>query len=743
MTRTSRDRKIIFVLLIALALQILLLLAHTGVIPLHRTSSREGVQAGRVSEAHNQLRRRGLNSLVWENSQTAETVYFHDSILTLKGSTAKLDLQSTQVVLSENTLITIEPPDEHQAGEIRLRFLRGNLEARNPFQNSKIQGESWSVDVKQGSQVELREVGQGNVEVVLKDGAGTVQSPDGAATLKANEIVRLKNGVADHLKLDTALAWLNVPPKRTYLHGDIFPTSLEWQGDADSVVIQTLGLPERSISIASGTHRYLADLGFGNHRLYLRKGDSSSVALDIQVWRAPLIHLLAPLPRNRVELGENVNFLWQKSPEVNGFRFRLEGPQTKLGADRELNEFSTTFSTEDDAKWFVEGVDREGFTVPPLYRYPLFIREKPLPAPKLRTPELRAPAQAPPGPGAWLWSQILPQAHADEQRLQAVFSWEPVTGADQYVIEISESADFRNPIVNTTIRKSEFIWDRFPLSEYHWRVAAGHSRGRMGVFTEPARVDFSPLKKNPNLVVLNGIEIRKVETPAPEPVAPPPPPEPITKAEPEPQPEPKPSPVHLSEAQKKWQFIGLWQPRFGMIHAKGTESSEANLNGATIPSLGLELPWRGADGGVWLFDSSITSYVFKPVPKAKFPFQEDLKWIEFDVSLLRFRSPFGYGFSARQNLSLRRTGYEAITADTALGFGPVVQWNIAVPRGDFNVRSGVFFNSNGQVLTVAPEWRGRIGPRFVTGFGVEAQCLINGSDLGYSAQGFATIGFPF
>jgi ribosomal protein L12E/L44/L45/RPP1/RPP2 len=741
MTRTSRDRKIIFVLLIALAVQVFLLLAHTGVIRIGRKSGTEGVLAGHISEAHNHLRRRSLNSLVWENSQKSEAVYFHDSVLTLKGSTATLALDnSTQVELSENTLITIEPPDEHNSGEIRLRFVRGNLQARNPYQKSRIAGEKWSVDVKQGSQLELREIGEGGVEVVLKGGEGSIQTTAGTGVLRPNEIVRIGTEGAGNFAIDSKLKWLNSPLKRSYLHGEALPLPLEWQGQADTLVIQTLGIPERRIAVNST--RYLADLSFGNHRLYLRSGTRSSEPLDVQVWRAPLIHLLAPLPRNRVEVGDTLRFLWQKPPEVAGFRLGISGAVTKVREEQQANEFTGKFSAEDDVQWSVEGIDRDGYAVPPLYRYPLFIRERPLPAPKLKKPELRAPAAKPPGPGAWLWSQIFPRAHAEE--FHAVFSWEEVPGANQYVIEISESADFRNPVVNITVKTPEFVWQKFRLANYYWRVAAGHTRGRMGVFTEPVTVDFSPLKKNSSIAALDGVLIKKIITAAASaaPVPPAPPPEPAVVA---PQAPPAPEPlrkVELSETQKHWQPIALWQPRYGSLKIHGSDSV-AVLTGATIPSFGLEVPWRDAEGAIWMIDAAITHYSFKPDPESKFPFQKDLNWLEFDANLLRFRSPLGYGFSARQNLSVRRTDYEAIAADTVLGFGPIVQWNLPVPRGDFNIRTGLIFNRDGQVFLLAPEWRGRIGQRFVTGFGAEAQFVVDVPDFGYSIQGFATIGFPF
>jgi len=736
----SRDRKIIFVLLVALAVQTLLLLMHTGVIQIGRSNSFEGKRAGQIRTAHNHLRRRNVNSLVWEDSQVQEPVMYYDSLLTLKESTAVLDLDtSNEVTLSENTLITVEPPGDEQGGEIRLRFVRGNLQARNPFREQKILGDSWAVDLKSGSEVELRETGEGEVEVRLNQGEAVVNAKDGAKNLGPNQILRVNRSGSNQYAIDPNLKWVNPPAKRTYLHGDAVPTQIEWNGGAEELVVQTLGRGEKIIPVA-GRSGYVADLDYGHHRFTLRTGNRASNPLDVQVWRAPLIHLLQPLPRNRVDLRQEVRFLWQKPAQIPGFNLRMSGGTTQIAQRQNENKFVNSFNREEDLQWYVEGIDAEGFTIPPLYRYPLFIREKPLPAPKLRLPQLRMPAnepKKPPGPGAWLWRQIFPSAHADSKvKFEAVFSWDPVPGANQYVIEISETADFRNPIVNKTSPSVEFTWTDFQLQTYYWRVAAGHSTGRMGVFSEPVSLDLSPLKKNPSIVALDGVMIRKVEQ---KPVEPAPTPPPAVEA-----PKPiEPAAIVLTEAQKSWRPIALWQPKYGSMQVNGTENSKATLPGATMPSFGFEYPWMLPGGEMMFFDFTVAYFAFKPEPKETYPFQKDLAWLEFDATALFYRSALGYGFTARQVISVRRTDYESIESDTVLGFGPSVAYNVPLSRGDLNLRGGIFVNRDGQGLSGAAEWRGKIGERFTTGLGLEGVLLLDLPDTGYSFQGFATVGFPF
>jgi hypothetical protein len=46
-------------------------------------------------------------------------------------------------------------------------------------------------------------------------------------------------------------------------------------------------------------------------------------------------------------------------------------------------------------QWQVIGIDKDGFEIPPLYANPIFSKAELLAAPKLKTPEIRQPANQP------------------------------------------------------------------------------------------------------------------------------------------------------------------------------------------------------------------------------------------------------------------------------------------------------------------------------------------------------------
>ncbi len=745
-TRTSRDRKIIFILILAVIVELTLLLAHSGVIPIGSGDGYEGQRAGQVVHSNNHLRRRSINSLIWETSGPDEIVYYHDSLLTLKESTATLKLDNdTEVRLSENTLISIDPPEQHQTGEIRLRFVRGNLQARNPFQASKIEAKQMSLNIKSGSEVELREVGTDGVEVQLKSGEAVVQIGDQSSSLVKNEILRLDTEGADRLRVDDRLTWINPPPKRIYYHGELVPVSLEWQGKAREIVVQTLGEPERTIKLPENTTTQLVDLKPGHHRLYLRDEHRSSSSLDVQVWKAPIIHLISPLPRDRVEMNNEVPFVWQKHKLATKFRVKIHGERTRLTEDVSQNELTQKFEQEDDLQWFVEGFDADGFLIPPLYRNPLYIRENPFAPPRLKSPELRAPAKEKDNRGAWLWRIIFPVAHAAEkEKFEAVFAWEPVPGADQYVIEISESPNFRDPVVNQTVREAEFVWRDFGFKEYYWRVAAGHSKGRMGVFSQVVKLDFTPLKQNPDLKNISGVVIRR-KTPKVTQVSKPKANSPAEKPKPPPK-VPAPAPVATETAPpefgpaKNWRRSVLWSPRYSHMDHKGEDNISASMNGFTFSAIGFEFPWKDAQENIWLFDGEFASYRYKPVDKEEFAVQEDLSWSEIQFSALRFRSLWGYGVTIESRMGIERKDRESIRGFFIPVFGPTMQRNFTFGQGEFRFRMGALFSTTDQGVRLQPEWRQPIGERFSVGAGIETVWF---STIGLTLHGTLTFGLSW
>lgn len=730
------DRWIFISLLAALAVEMLLLLWHLGFLPTHESvATRRQLPAGIIVKNENELRRRGVDSLVWEKSASDESVFYYDSLLTLTQSTATLKLeQETEVELRENTLVIIEPPEESSIGEIRLKFVRGNLHARNPWTETRISAPEFTVDLKAASELQMRQTGEHEFEVQVTKGEASVRGEDGTHALDSSKILRVKDGRGESLALDAHLRWLNPPPARIYFHpvgslGDAPGlTHLTWEGSAKELRVQRTGEAEHVWPLKEGQREMDLSLGWGDHRLYLRDGVNTSTALSLQIWKAPLLHLIAPLPRDRVRSDEVVSFLWTRPPGVATYEFKVEGKDLKIDDARNVNAHQVRFEGEHDVEWSVWGRDGEGFVVPPLYEYPLFIRRQPLAAPQLNAPRLRKPAQAV-DKGAFLWNLLIPAAQADEENLyEAYFSWRPVDGADEYWIEISESPDFRKPVLSKRLGKSEFVWREFRDKVYYWRVAAGAKSGRMGLFSEAAKVSIH-----------EGVEVRKIVAKAAVVEALPQPPAPTPEIAEVKAPE-------VSRAQRPRGLRFIWKPSYGVLQGKSEERVSANLSGGKLRSFALEKDYFIFDRRWWTLEGKFSSQTYAPKSKAEYPYQGDISASQTEIRFTRVKESgiWGVGVMGALHPRIVRAGPEKVRASNQAVGGvharALLNFGRAEYQGDFGLLGGsgeYGFNSSHRLLVHA--WQDRI----LLGIGTEGYFLFRGAYQSFAADGFLTLGFEF
>lgn len=647
--------------------------------------------AGHVVHEENELRRRSTDSLIWEKSGNDDAVYYYDSVLTLAQSTATLKLfKDTEIHLSENTLVTVEPPDSSVHGEIRLRFSKGGFKARNPSQETHVETDSWSMDIKSGSEVDLHEAGGGALELDVKQGDVEFHSEHGSEDVGQNQLLRLANGSAEKMNVNQALSWVKPPPKRIYTHDGEADLDLSWRGDgASSIVVETQGREARTIPLRDGEKQTSLSLPLGIHKIYLRSPGSTSEALEVEVWASPLLHLISPLPRNRAKVGEPTDFVWMSVPGVRSYIISIDGAKTHVSRTRDKNSYSAKFDYEDDLQWSVEGVDADGFKIPPLYSYPLFIREAPLAAPRLRAPVLRAPLLRAPagkkdGRGAsfWLIRALLPEAQAEEPEYQAIFSWEPVEDADNYIIEISETPDFRKPLLTKIVGSTEYVWRRMPLQTYYWRVAAGGRSGRLGMFSEPEKVDLA----NP---ADSGVLVSRIEKPAPKVEKR----QEVSAAQPGPaskggiqvrfgseEPKPKtPVPEQAKTRPPKFKVHNHtsveWRPAYVSISSSSSNDVHGSLSGDGLMSFAVEAERQRAADRMFRLEADYTQLKFSPDPQANFPLQNSLNWTEYSLTAAMHttNTHVGYGGYGMHTEQLTRSSSGSVSVKDSFAAGVTLE----------------------------------------------------------------------
>lgn len=708
MSGSRRHQLSVIFILLLLGAETVWLLANLRVIDLpFLTRSRQQSnqrEAGYVVKARQDLKRRSAGSLIWESSRERDTLYYRDSILTLSQSSATLYLNDqTELHLSENTLVSLEEPTDRSSSEIRIRFARGDLRARNPLAATELKEDGWSVTLDKGSDVTIHK-DDGQVELEIHDGQVMLNNKEGLEVLGENEIVKIsEDAEIRKLKHSLGLRWTNEKPVRQYTLAENSTIPLRWQGQAQEILVQRQGQEEQVLPVGEDLQSMDLALPPGNYRLRLRDGQGVSEVLAIEIWQAPKILLRHPLPRDRLKTHQRHEFIWSQVPEVEEYQLKLfsaDGSFEKV-FKKKVNFEGVELDQELDLLWEVQGVDRDGYPIPSFYRNEVYFRHNPLEAPKLRSPMLRKPAQEKKRrEGAFWWFRALVgEAHAaakqDAGDYEALFEWEPVIGADQYIIEISEKPDFRETVVMKTVKESQFLWRNVKLAKYYWRVAAGHSKGRMGVFSAPAEVNLADLPVGRES---EGVTLKRMAE------APPKRKKIVTEIIPvePPKPETPPAPTVPPRVLKK--RVGLaWAPGYRVANLKGTEESNLRLNGHQLLAGRLEYEWPETEWKYNLLTVAPTIHSWKPTSADEYPFQEKINvmdtWVHWEWG--RADRSTRWGLSLHQGFSGAREAWESVEAKPEFLAGFRVSYLRLDDNEMWPVVSGVSLVTSGQVTELA------------------------------------------
>ena len=691
----NSDRKLIAFTLLFLFIEVVWLLMHLQVLPnplKSKSVKMEAQSAGHVVKIQRDLRKRSLNSLVWENTGVNETLYYYDSVLTLSQSSATLYLkEQTEVHLSENTLVTIEPQSQTVDSQIRLKFTRGDLRASNPLASAKIETPEWSLNLNQGSEVSLRQTGKENFEVEVLKGNLQFEKDSATQSLAENQVLKIENNrAAETMTIQADLKFKGPAYQRIYSSQSETQVPLAWMGNADKIEVIPLGKERLAKTVDPSQKTDNLRLEVGKYTLRLSSKGKVSEAKEIEVWQTPTLQLLSPFPRDRVNTGQNISFVWSYLPEAKEYKLVFTDLKTgkileQTSAD---NFYQYQFSSEGDVQWKVIGIDAEGFEMPSAYANEIYPRHEPFAAPKLKSPEIRVPASAPKKKKKTsmmeiFWNLLLPQAFAETKSAsdyEAVFAWEKVEGADIYMIEISDSPDFQHPQLSKTTKKTEFVWSRFALGRYYWRVAAGSSTGRMGVFSEPAKVNLEKLPDSSSNS--DGVLIRKKIDPdlARPPVE--------TKTEEVIKNVPKPQfdetrfeqdTKLASDEQRelKETYLFEWTPIWTGWTLNEESSLKVNLAGSSLGSGHFQTEQVLSKGKSYLVDAYYAQYKWKVSDTVTYPYQEDQPFTDLRVQILFGNNKSGLlrGGIVQTVPVVERKDLEQVEIKSLLTVGPSVYFS--------------------------------------------------------------------
>lgn len=515
--RFFSDRNLIIFTTCLLAFETVWLLAHLQFLPgifQNKESQLQQKAAGKIVRKENDLKRRPANSLIWENTENEDLFFYHDSVMTLSQSSATLSFENqSEIHLSENTLVTIEPRTTLAQNEIRIQLKKGDLQAKNTKGKTWIDTPDWTLDLQEGSEVSLRQNGNQNFEVQVTKGQLQLNNGEDKKEMTENQIVQINQNKISELKnLSSQIQFEGPNYQRIYTRNSRPEIPLSWIGQAQKIEVTALSENRTFETKVLNTQSTNLPLPPGRYSFRLIDQQNISQVKEVEIWQAPDLHLLSPGPRARLNTDQEIQLIWSFIPEAKRYRLQLKDQITGKTWAHEVYENSMTFQYAHEANivWDVVGIDENGFEIPAVEKQNFYLRLEPFAAPRLKRPELRIPAsqknQQKPSSSLlkepWLyfvWNILMPSAHAQTEEnasddFEAVFQWEKVPGADQYTIEISSDPKFRRTLVSKTVKKTSFVWNQFKLGTYYWRVAAGSSDGRMGIFSEPTQINLNQMQ---------------------------------------------------------------------------------------------------------------------------------------------------------------------------------------------------------------------------------------------------------
>lgn len=703
------DRYLISGALLALVIEVLVLFADLRWVDLpyfSEASVNTKTVIGHVEVTRQNVRRRKQTAIAWDRSEVNDPLFGFDSVLTLKESSAILNLDGgIKLNLDENTLVILEPrSQDSQDKTMRLKFSKGGLRAKTGAQDLDVALNEWTLDAKRDSEINVRGLNDGRFDVEVLGGEVLLRSGDKTETIRSGTRVDLKpNGIGKTESIDSSLKWaksMNDRFERHYSHEMPMMVTLEWQGSAN--LLRHLGPEkiEKEIPLENGINKINLVLSPGSHTFTLARSDKISSSHEVQIWRAPVLRHYSPLPRDRVKTGNDSIFSW--SPIESAQRYRWQASESESFGELAFEfETDSTFrkfslSREGDFFWRVQATDGEGFEIPSFYKTPVYSVADPLAAPRPGRAKLRAPAGEKPAPKnrsrptsyfRIIYDLAIETVSADDkpsspERLEVEFNWSTVDEADHYLIEISKSPDFLDPVIIAKTKTPHFIWREAGREIYYWRVAAGLGY-RRGLFSEAVEIDLrSPVldRENDDGVTVRNppagmVPVKKQEPikpelkeePAAERPSEPPPKSNAVMAEAEPTPEPKGSEASETYGGEFF-FNGSYQTR----SFQGDPDFKGTMTGLGAMKVDIRLTRTRPDGESLSFDFEFQSVKWKN--KSTNEFQSDLteRDYAFEARTGSRETPWSLGARIAQTSREVRDDYEALKLEPHIGFGPAL-----------------------------------------------------------------------
>lgn len=471
---TKTDRRILLVALLLLFITSAFMWDDRFILP--KLNTPLGPKIAELSSRNNDVRKKVSNQFFWQDARSSDDIHLGDSLFTGQESSALITLnQGAQFEVGENSLVVFSSDGDQLDLDLRFGQVLGNLSGSSSLQ-LKVRGQDINISGTD-AKIELSADGKLNV---LK---GKVKvTPENALTVTQSNIQ--KN-----------ISWSPTPSEIHYHFKKNPPLRLAWafKGNYGRFRVDTSETREFKKILSSDyslkpvyrTRNYPSSgtLFYRITALNLLEDEiAQSTVIPVKFQTIETPQITEPLPNSRLSLRTDADgeYLDPNRVQVKWTYTRINSTyELQLGKDKNFKDVI-----------FEQKLNLNSLQTPALPMGEYFVRVR----------------DAAPLDGNFRpWSEAVSFTldATDPLKLAApviinpkrtllvptdknpVLSWTKVPGAEQYVVEISNDADFvgQKQIITATSNQLEYK-DYYPAN-LHYRVFASTQKGTLGTPSEP------------------------------------------------------------------------------------------------------------------------------------------------------------------------------------------------------------------------------------------------------------------
>jgi len=468
MKSSSKDRVFVFIILAVVSAASILLYNE-----LNSRLSAEGLrEIGTVTYRFKKAERKYKKQVVWKDIDQHEPVYNFDSIRTIEGATAHIQLKDgTSIDIEENTLILLSM----EGKKINIGFEQGRISA----DTSKSSGRDVSVKSKTSS-VKMK---KGRLSLARKNDSFSVNVSSGSAVIRGKAGVRKVAGGMKATLNNKAFSVEKVDirpdepkPGAFFVAGENWHSVLfRWKNTGDTVQLDVSTSPSFqkllfSRKVEGGIYKRAFVPGIYYWRLRsTEKEKGGSEPSKFTVLRdAPAVMIEPRTSREFVyhATPPEVAIAWKRTGAATSYRVEIAADPGfgKIIKSHETAGTRFAYRPPKKGRYYCRVQSLYSFSGSSFKSVPVFFRVR-------KTRQYLAPEPVSPAPGAVESVEAL-------SREPMLLGWKKDHEAVSYEVEVSRDKKFKSVFYrNTTARNFDTVNGSLKAGKYYWRVRAVSAGG--------------------------------------------------------------------------------------------------------------------------------------------------------------------------------------------------------------------------------------------------------------------------